>query len=224
MERNDNFGSTGGMGENTGASGGSFGSGGLGSSGGLGNAGGYGNTGGSTGSAGYGSSSSGADTPRTGYGAESSGLGDSSYGAGGANYASTGTQGGFGTEQDQGRMAGAKEKLGNAREAAGEKLGALKEKAGNLTATLADKLEAGAEKLRGQQGGGMAYASGGATAQDERMAALNNRLAGGMQGAADWLREGDLRATVEQQVREHPGRTLLIALGVGYVIGKALRK
>jgi hypothetical protein len=220
MERNDNIGSTGGMGENTGS--GSFGS----SSG-------FGNSGSTSGSAGYGSGSSAADTPRSGYGDEGA-LGGS-YGAGGANYASTGTQ------AAEGRVADAKEKLGNAKDAAadklssardvaGEKLGTLKEKASNLSATLADKLEAGAEKLRGSQGGSMAFAGGagaaGATAgtQDARMAELNNRLAGGMQGAADWLREGDLRATIETQVREHPGRTLLIALGVGYVLGKTFRK
>ena len=212
MERNDNFGSTGGMGENTGAGSGSFGTGG------------FGNSGSTSGSAGYGSGSS------------ESGLGGSAYGAGGANYGSTSTQGGFGTstESGEGRLADAKEKLGNAKDAAadklsgakdaaGEKLGALKEKASNLTATLADKLEAGAEKLRGQ-GGSMAFAGGGAAAQDDRMKAVSNQLAGGMQGAADWLREGDLRATIEQQVKEHPGRTLLIALGVGYVLGKTFRK
>jgi hypothetical protein len=74
----------------------------------------------------------------------------------------------------------------------------------------------------------MAYAGAAGTAtagaQDERMRAMGNQLAGGMQGAADWLREGDLRQTVEQQVRTNPGRTLLIAVGVGYLLGKALRK
>ena len=211
MERNDNFGSTSGMGENTGAGSGSFGTGG------------FGNSGSTSGSAGYGSSGE-------------SGVGGSAYGAGGANYGSTSTQGGFGTstESGEGRLADAKEKLGNAKDAAadklsnakdvaGDKLGSLKEKASNLSATLADKLEAGAEKLRGQ-GGSVAFAGGGAAAQDDRMRAVSNQLAGGMQGAADWLREGDLRATIEQQVKEHPGRTLLIALGVGYVLGKTFRK
>jgi hypothetical protein len=28
---------------------------------------------------------------------------------------------------------------------------------------------------------------------------------------------------IEQQVKEHPGRTLLIAAGLGYLLGKALR-
>lgn len=208
MERNDNFGSTGGFDENAGSTGGS-----------LGGTGGYGNSGGNTGSAGYGA------------GAGSSGLGDSSYGAGGANYASTNTQGGasdLGTAgaAGSGRMDQAKEKLGQARDAVGSGLGTVKEKASNLSASLADKLEAGAEKLRQRQQGGatVAYAGGATAASDERLSAVNNQLAGGLQGAADWLRDGDLRATVEQQVRENPGRTLLIALGVGYLLGKAFRK
>jgi hypothetical protein len=45
-----------------------------------------------------------------------------------------------------------------------------------------------------------------------------------MQGAAEFLRNGDLGQTIETQVKEHPGRTLLIALGVGYVLGKAFRR
>ncbi len=44
-----------------------------------------------------------------------------------------------------------------------------------------------------------------------------------MSKSADWLRNGDLKADIEQQVRENPGRTLLIALGLGYVLGKAFR-
>ena len=221
MERNDNFGSTGGMGENTGAGSGSFGGSGL------------GNTGSTGGNAGFGSGSGAADTSRTGFGGESA-SGSGAYGAGGANYASTNTQGGFATDagsETQGRVGAAKDaaadKLGNAKDVAGEKLGALKEKATQLTATLADKLEAGAERLReksGAQGGSVAFAGGGTAAQDDRMKAVGNQLAGGMQGAADWLREGDLRATIETQVKEHPGRTLLIAAGLGYLLGKAFRR
>jgi hypothetical protein len=56
------------------------------------------------------------------------------------------------------------------------------------------------------------------------MAAVTNRIAGGLQGTADFLREGDLQASVEKQVREHPARTLLVAAGLGYLIGKALKK
>ena len=44
-----------------------------------------------------------------------------------------------------------------------------------------------------------------------------------MAGTADWLRNGDLKGDIEHQVKENPGRTLLIALGVGYLLGKAFR-
>jgi hypothetical protein len=29
---------------------------------------------------------------------------------------------------------------------------------------------------------------------------------------------------VERQVKEHPGRTLLVALGLGYLLGRAVRR
>ena len=117
------------------------------------------------------------------------------------------------------------DKLKGAKSAAADKLGNLKEKASNLSSTLADRLEAGAEKLR-QRGGANQFASvGGETAaSNDQMAALTNRLAGGMQGTADILRNGDLKGSVETQVRENPARTLLIAVGVGYLLGKALKK
>lgn len=44
--------------------------------------------------------------------------------------------------------------------------------------------------------------------------------------AKEWVREKDIdaiKAGVEQQVKEHPGRTLLIAVGLGYLIGRAFR-
>ena len=33
-----------------------------------------------------------------------------------------------------------------------------------------------------------------------------------------------LKSGIERQVKEHPGRTLLIAAGLGYLLGKAVRK
>lgn len=107
----------------------------------------------------------------------------------------------------------------------------LKEKAGNLNMTLADKLEAGADKLRQRgQGGELAGAAGygdvgsASGASSDQMAQVGTKLAAGMESTADWLRNGDLQQTVEQQVRTNPGRTLLIALGLGYVLGKAFRR
>ena len=48
-----------------------------------------------------------------------------------------------------------------------------------------------------------------------------------VQAGADWLKERDIdqvKQTLEVQVREHPVRTLLVALGAGYLLGKALRR
>ena len=105
-------------------------------------------------------------------------------------------------------------------------------KASTGSATLADKLEQGAEKLRqsAQGGSGSPYAPstgiGGAAAlsgDNAQMGQLGTRAADALQGTANFLREGDIKASIEEQVRTNPARTLLVALGVGYVLGKALR-
>ena len=117
--------------------------------------------------------------------------------------------------------------------AAGDKLSdvgsTVRDKAGSFKDSLADALQSGAERLR-QQGGQGATATGGSTsmvADDSRMAQTSNQIAGGMQGAADWLRDADLdglKSGLEKQVKDHPGRTLAVAVGVGYLLGKAFRK
>lgn len=120
---------------------------------------------------------------------------------------------------------------------AGEKLAdvgtSVRERAGTMKDSLADALESGADKLRARSTSGAGDGLAGATAtgsvalNDGRVAQVTDKVAGGMDATADWLRQADLdsmKAAVEQQVKEHPGRTLLIALGVGYLLGKALRK
>ena len=55
---------------------------------------------------------------------------------------------------------------------------------------------------------------------------MSDRVAGGMEKSAEWLRDADidsLKSGIEHQVKEHPGRTLLIAVGVGYLLGRAFR-
>jgi ElaB/YqjD/DUF883 family membrane-anchored ribosome-binding protein len=109
------------------------------------------------------------------------------------------------------------------------------DRAGNLKNSLADALESGAERLRQQGSGGGQMAGAAATAgsasmvsdQGNRMADMSNQVAGGLQGAADWLRDADLdglKSGLERQVKEHPGRTLAVAVGLGYLLGKAIRK
>ena len=156
--------------------------------------------------------------------------GTSSFGSGGTgttgNTASGGTDYTATTPNTSG-TGGVTSKTDQAKATVQEKLGQVKEKARDLQSTLADRLDAGAEKLRQRnQNATLAGATEGTNvgvATDDRMSNVQDSVARGMQKSADWLRNGDLKADIERQVRENPGRTLLIALGIGYVLGKAFR-
>ncbi|MFL5510281.1 MAG: hypothetical protein ACJ79J_11895 [Gemmatimonadaceae bacterium] len=105
----------------------------------------------------------------------------------------------------------------------------VKDKASGLPSIIADGLEAGANALRQNRSSGAETTSGGSVAltNDSSISAVTDTLATGMQSSADWIRDADmdkLKAGVEKQVKEHPARTLLVALGAGYLIGKALRR
>jgi hypothetical protein len=104
----------------------------------------------------------------------------------------------------------------------------VKGKAAAIPSMLADGLEAGADALR-QRRTSTSGADGSALAitNDPSIAAVTDTLATGMQSSAEWLRDADLeklKQGVEKQVKEHPARSLLVALGAGYLIGKALRR
>jgi len=210
MERNDDF-----NGQNAG----------------LGGASGSGSTGAGSSSFGAGSTG-GSDLGGTGGAFGASGTAGSIGSTGG--YGSSGTIGSSGGGSDFGQGSGGagqggQSKFQQAKGVAADKLGTVKEKVGNLNTSLADKLEAGAEKLRqrtnvGAQQFAGAPGTGSVTAPDERMVQYQNQLAKGLDSTADFLRNGDIKASVEEQVRTNPGRTLLIALGVGYVLGKAFRR
>ena len=149
-----------------------------------------------------------------------SGLGNSgSQGYGAGIGGSSGGTGSIGSDQSFGdRSKGG--------------LGGAREKASELKATLADKLEAGAQKLRSKQGGGElagagSYGGANVGAESGRMGQVNDKLAQGMQSTAEFIRNADVDSVkqgIEKQVRENPGRTLLIAAGIGYLLGKAFRK
>jgi hypothetical protein len=105
----------------------------------------------------------------------------------------------------------------------------VREKASTIPAMLADGLQAGAEALRQRRPSTDTTVSGSsvAIASDPSIAAVTDTLASGMQSSADWLRDADidkLKEGVEKQVKEHPARSRLVALGAGYLIGKALRR
>ena len=162
-----------------------------------------GSTGGSTGSGGYGGTSDASFSRDTS--AESEGLSDRAKSA-------------MGTAQDKLADAGS----------------TVRDKAGSLKHSLADALESGAERLRKQGAGGGQTAGAAATGgsvgmvadQPNRVADMSNQVAGGLQASADWLRDADLdglKSGLERQVKDHPGRTLAVAVGLGYLLGKAIR-
>jgi hypothetical protein len=106
----------------------------------------------------------------------------------------------------------------------------VRDRASGAKDSLASVLHSGAERLRARgegDGSGVEAMGGAAAISSDRMSKMNSRVAGGMDATADWLRDADidgLKSGVERQVKEHPGRTLLIAVGMGYLLGKALRK
>jgi hypothetical protein len=155
------------------------------------------------------------------------GMGTTSNGtSGSSNFGSADN-----TDQGGGLADRASNALGSAKEKLADVGSTVRDRAGSAKDSLADALDSGAEKLR-QRGGDTslagANASGGSTAvADDRMTQVTTKVAGGMEATADWLRDADLdslKTSVERQVKEHPGRTLLVAVGIGYLLGKALKK
>ena len=161
-----------------------------------------------------------------------------SYGAGSTS-SSTGTTGASSFSRDTSSDAsGLADRAKSAASTAGDKLAdvgsSVRDRAGSLKNTLADALESSAERLRAQGAGGGqtagVSATGGSTgmlADTPQLGAAANQLAGGLQASADWLRDADLdglKSGIERQVKEHPARSLAVAIGVGYLLGKAFRK
>ena len=111
-----------------------------------------------------------------------------------------------------------------------QRLGQVKEKATELQATLADRLEQGAQKLRERNQSGTLAGAGAAggtqslAGTNDKVTQMGDQLARGLDGTAQWLRDGDLKGDIENQIKTNPGRTLLIAAGLGYLLGKAFRK
>jgi hypothetical protein len=155
----------------------------------------------------------------------STGAGDTGFGSGAqrADTSFSGAPGSMGAGTSPQSTTGGK--FGKTKDKIGER-------AGELKSSLADKLEQGAEKLRQRAHSGGQYA--GATAdgtvgvsENDKMTQVADKVAGGMQSTANWVRNADLetvKGDIERQVKDHPARTLLVAVGLGYVLGKAFRR
>ncbi|MBK5187231.1 MAG: hypothetical protein JJD97_03240, partial [Gemmatimonadaceae bacterium] len=98
---------------------------------------------------------------------------------------------------------------------AGEAESTIRDRAGQMKASLADKLESGADALR-QSTTETPKLDRALSATKDKVAGASERLATGMEQTAEWLRSGDMASIqrgLEKQVKENPGRTLLIAAG-----------
>ena len=153
-----------------------------------------------------------------------------------ANFSASGTGGGETSFQNSGLESSASTASDTSATPSGGVSGrvrnvasSVKDKASNIPAIIADGLERGANALRQTRTAPVDSTSGSSVAlvNDSSIAAVTDTLATGMQSSADWLRDADLdkiKTDVEKQVKEHPGRTLLIALGAGYLLGKVFRR
>jgi hypothetical protein len=136
------------------------------------------------------------------------------------------------SDTSQGIGDRARDIAGTTRDKLADVGGAVRDRASDIKDSLANALESGADKLRHRAPGGVVLAGEAGASRvsagvDHRSDGVSDKVAGGMEATADWLREADLgslSASIERQVKEHPGRTLLIAVGLGYLLGKALRK
>jgi len=101
----------------------------------------------------------------------------------------------------------------------------LGERAVQLKSQLADKLESGAGKLRERSTDTAKIDDAIATAKTQ-VADASDRVASGMEKSAEWLRGANMSSFtqgLERQVKENPGRTLLIAGAIGYLLGRAFK-
>ena len=134
-------------------------------------------------------------------------------------------------------MDAAADTVGAARDKVSEVGGELKERAGgaletvhsqvgDIQATVADALDSGAEAIR-QRVGSVRERMPAVRGARGRLTSAGEAVAGSLEQSAYWLREndiGDLGALLQQQLRDRPGRTALIALGVGILIGRSSKR
>ncbi len=102
----------------------------------------------------------------------------------------------------------------------------LSERAVQLKTQLADRLETGASTIR-QRSSNTAKLDDAIATTKEKVAGAGDRVASGMEKSAEWLRDANM-STIKQglarQVKENPGRTLLIAGAIGYLLGRAFKR
>ena len=121
--------------------------------------------------------------------------------------------------------------VAGARDKAADLVDSARGETGNVQATVADRLEAGAQRLRARTSGMTddvrIGGRGRSIASRARTEEASRTIAAGMDRTAMWLRENDLTdlaTLLQRELRERPGRVALVALGVGILVGRATRR
>jgi hypothetical protein len=106
-----------------------------------------------------------------------------------------------------------------------ESQASVRDRAVQMKTQLADKLETGAGRLR-QRATNTSKIDNAIATTKQRVLETSDRVATGMERSADWLRNTNVTSFqqgLERQVRDNPGRTLLIAGAIGYLLGRAFK-
>jgi ElaB/YqjD/DUF883 family membrane-anchored ribosome-binding protein len=101
-----------------------------------------------------------------------------------------------------------------------------RERAGQLKATIADRLDSGAGRLR-QRTTDTAKLDKAVALTKEKVAEASDRVATRMETTAEWLRAANMASVqrrLEKQVRENPARALFVAAGIGFLLGRAFKR
>jgi ElaB/YqjD/DUF883 family membrane-anchored ribosome-binding protein len=101
----------------------------------------------------------------------------------------------------------------------------VRDRAVQMKTQLADKLETGAGRLR-QRATNTQKLDNAISTTKQRVLETSDRVATGMERSANWLRNANVTSFqqgLERQVRDNPGRTLLIAGAIGYLLGRVFK-
>ena len=102
------------------------------------------------------------------------------------------------------------------------------ESSSDITSTnsATDGQSNGAGEFSGSTGIGGTSSSSAASGIRGKIDSARTKVMDGASAATDWVKQADLegiKSGIEQQVRANPVRSLLVAVGLGYLIGRAMR-
>lgn len=98
------------------------------------------------------------------------------------------------------------------------------------TTTSSSAAENGVGEFSGSTATAADYSDGTstpATGIRGKLDTAKTKVVDGAQAATDWVKQADLegiKTGIEAQVRSNPTRSLLVALGLGYVLGRVMRR